>query len=304
MDAVGTRAWSGAVVLEDGRRLAYSEWGDPRGVPVIHQHGMPGSRLDRAAGDLVQRRLGVRLITPDRPGYGLSDPLRGRRLLDWPKDVVQLADALELPTFGITSLSGGGIYALACAVAIPDRLTQVVTSGCPAPLHRAGALRGMRAENVVGLRVGGAAPWLFHAAAAALAGGIRKYPNLFIEEGTHDQPAADRRWMTLPWVRAQESSNLREAFRQGALGYAQDISLLAQPWGFELRDIDPLIQLWHGDADKVIPLHHAKYLVSALPNATLRICEGEGHMLLWNHVAEILQAARGGPALKLIRSEA
>lgn len=292
---------SGVVKLADGRRLAYAEWGAPDGAPVIHQHGMPGSRLDHAAGDDVYRRLGVRLITPDRPGYGLSDPLRSRTLLDWPKDVTALADRLGLERFAITALSGGGIYALACAAAMPDRITEVVLAGCPAPLDRSGAMRGMRRENFVGLRTARLAPWLFRAVAGALAGEVRRHPAVFLDEGTHDQTASDRAWTTLPWVRADAIENLREAFHQGALAYAQDLNLLASRWGFFLSDVEARIQLWHGDSDSVIPLHHARYLASALPNATLRVCPGEGHMVLWSHAIEIFEAASGRARLQIVR---
>ena len=291
---------TGSLRLADGRRLAYAEWGGVDGVPVIHHHGMPGSRLDHAAPDGVYRLAGVRVITPDRPGYGLSDPLPHRAVLDWPADVVQLADHLGLDRFAVTGLSGGGLYALACAAAIPERLTEVVVVGCPAPLDRYEAMRGMRLENVLGLRLAGLAPWLFHAGAAMLAGSVRRHPDLFVAEGTHDQPPADRRWSTLPWVRADVVGNLREAFRQGALAYAQDIALLMRPWGFDLERVEPRVQLWHGDADRVIPLHHSRYLASVLPNATLQVCPGEGHMVLWNHVVEILGAASGTRPLRLL----
>lgn len=291
---------SRSLTLADGRRLAYAEWGDPDGIPVIHHHGMPGSRLDHAAPDQVYRRLGVRVITPDRPGYGLSDPLPSRKVLDWPNDVRQLADHLGLDRFAITALSGGGVYALACAASIPDRLTELLLAGCPAPVDRPHAVRGMRFENVIGLRVGVLAPWLFRGVAGMLAGWVRRYPELFLAEGTHDQPPADRRWSTLPWVHMDAVSNLREAFRQGALGYSQDITLLARPWGFELEQIKARVQLWHGDADRVIPVHHGRYLGSLLPNATLHVCPGEGHMLLWSRLTEILVAARGLPRLRLV----
>ncbi len=290
---------TGFVRLADGRRLAYAEWGDPHGLPVIHHHGMPGSRHDHAAGEAVYRRLGVRLITPDRPGYGLSDALRNRTLLDWPQDVAALADHLGLSRFAITALSGGGIYALACARAIPERLTEVVLVGCPAPLDRPNAMREMRLENKVGLRAA-AVPWLARGVVGALSGAVRRYPSLFLAEGTRSQPAADRLWTSRPWVRSDEIRNLREAFRQGGLAYTQDLGLLVRPWGFALEDVDPRVQLWHGDADRVIPLHHARYLASALQNATLQVCPDEGHMLLWNHVEEILAAATTPRHLRLL----
>ena len=74
--------------LRDGRWLGFVESGDPHGMPVLFFHGFGTTRVvcpyDEAA-----RQLGVRLIAIDRPGLGLSTPLPGRRLLDWPADVVR-----------------------------------------------------------------------------------------------------------------------------------------------------------------------------------------------------------------------
>jgi pimeloyl-ACP methyl ester carboxylesterase len=284
-----------ATRLRDGRRLAYTEWGDPDGVPIVHQHGMPGSRLDHEAQPEFYRSLGVRVITPDRPGYGLSDPCAGRRLLDWPSDVAELADNLGIARFGITGLSGGGIYALACAAAIPHRVTEVVVTGCPGPMQRPGALADMRFMTRAGVWLGSQAPWLLEAGATLLTGLVRRFPRFFVDHFNEGIPPADRRWLYAPLVNSGAVDNLREALRPGAWGYVQDIRVLARPWGFVLEDIRVPVHLWHGDEDRVIPLHHGRYLASVIPGATLRICPGEAHMLMWNHLAEILMEAAGMP---------
>jgi pimeloyl-ACP methyl ester carboxylesterase len=281
--------------LRDGRRLAYTELGDPDGVPVVHQHGMPGSRLEHVAEPELYRLMGVRVITPDRPGYGLSDPQPRRRLLDWPSDVAELANSLGIPRFGIIGLSGGGIYALACAAAIPQRVTEVVVTGCPGPMQRAGALAGMRFMTRAGVWLGSRAPWLLDAGAAVLSGLVRRYPRFFVDHFNDGMPPADRRWLSMPSVNSGAADTIREALRPGAWGYVQDIRVLARPWDFALEDIRVPVQLWHGDEDRVIPLHHGRYLASVIPGATLRICPGEAHMVMWNHLAEILMAAAGMP---------
>ncbi len=108
--------------LRDGRRLGYVDYGDPAGRPVLLFPGVPGSRLQGHPDRSIAGALGVRLIGVDRPGYGLSDDKRGRTLLDWPDDVVTLADHLGLERFALLSISGGGAYAAACAWKIPERL--------------------------------------------------------------------------------------------------------------------------------------------------------------------------------------
>src|SRR3954471_5104021 len=125
----------GSVRLRDGRTLAYAEWGDPGGWPVLGCHGSPSSRLERHVEDPgTSRRWGVRFVVPDRPGFGCSDPQPGRRVLDWPDDVGQLLEHLGIDRFAVLSLSGGAAYALACAHVFADRVHAVgVLGGAPPP---------------------------------------------------------------------------------------------------------------------------------------------------------------------------
>src|SRR5262245_15438675 len=96
------------ITLSDGRRLAYSEFGDPAGLPVFYFHGAPSSRLEPLLiGDDALKQTGFRFIAPDRPGIGGSDPKPDRRIVDWPADVSALADALRLKRFGVLGNSGG-----------------------------------------------------------------------------------------------------------------------------------------------------------------------------------------------------
>src|SRR5262245_54218318 len=119
------------LTLPSGRLLAYCEYGDPAGAPVLYFHGSPSSRLEPLLiGDDTWRRLGLRVIAADRPGMGQSPFQDGRRLLDWPANATVLADTLGLERFAVLGFSGGGPYVFACAAQIPQRLTAaVVVSG-------------------------------------------------------------------------------------------------------------------------------------------------------------------------------
>lgn len=279
--------------LPDARRLAYAELGDPAGTPIIHHHGMPGSRLDHEGDFALYSQAGVRVITPDRPGYGMSDPLPRGTLLDWPRDVAALADALGLERFGITGLSGGGIFALACAFAMPERVSGVVVTGCPAPMDRPWAKERMRLMNRMGIWLALRAPWLLGAGTRLLAGVVRTYPEFFIREATRTNPPVDRRWLAETVVKGSEEESMREAFRQGGAGYVHDLRLLSRAWRFAPGDIRVPVQLWCGDQDNVIPPTHGMYLASVIAGSSLVMCPREGHMLMWNHLQEILDAASG-----------
>jgi pimeloyl-ACP methyl ester carboxylesterase len=84
-------------------------------------------------------------------------------------------------------------------------------------------------------------------------------------------------------------------FKPGPQGYDDDLRILTSPWGFPPEKIRVPVHLWHGDVESVIPLPHARYLAKVIPGATLKICPGEAHMLLWNHLPEILTIAVTAP---------
>jgi pimeloyl-ACP methyl ester carboxylesterase len=110
--------------LRDGRTLGCGIWGSPSGIPVLGFHGTGTSRLFHY-GDEVPRAAGVRLVLPDRPGFGLSDPHMSGTLLDWAQDVEELANSLQFHRFAVFGVSGGGPPALACGLALPNRVAAV-----------------------------------------------------------------------------------------------------------------------------------------------------------------------------------
>src|SRR5206468_3620647 len=146
--------------LEDGRHLAWYEAGDPRGMPCLYSPGTPVSGLGGLVYDRPARRAGLRLISVDRPGYGHSDFLPKRRLLDYPSDIEALAEHLRLERFASVGESGGAAFALALARTIPGLLTTTTVLSGMGPAVPRTAGRKMKAENRLMLRVAAVAPWL------------------------------------------------------------------------------------------------------------------------------------------------
>src|SRR6185295_6433650 len=120
--------------LPDGRNLSYLQVGAADGPAIFHFHGHGSSRLEALMLAESASALGLRVISFDRPGIGRSDPITGDRLLGWPADVAAAADALNIDKFAVQGMSAGGPYALACAHAMPDRLTALaLISTVPPP---------------------------------------------------------------------------------------------------------------------------------------------------------------------------
>ncbi|CAK7268109.1 hypothetical protein SEPCBS57363_002929 [Sporothrix epigloea] len=117
---------SQTMTLSDGRTLGFAEYGTPEGHPVIYLHGFPSNRLEGMAFDKTARKHKIRLLSLDRPGFGLSTLQPGRQMLDWPDDVLAFVESQGVSKFGVLGASGGGPYVLACARKLPpSALTHV-----------------------------------------------------------------------------------------------------------------------------------------------------------------------------------
>ncbi len=276
-------------LTSDGRTLAWCEYGDPAAPPVFLFHGTPGSRFDR---DPFDRPAAARLIVADRPGYGHSSPQPGRRLTDWPVDVLTIADTLGLDTFGVVGISGGGPHALACAAMLPaERLTRVGTICGLGPNDWPGVTEGMQPMNVMFNELAIADPAQVLAIGDAMADGIRADPAAFLAGSGADLPDVDRALMQHPSVQAMMVESMTEAVRQGGRAFAEEMIMFAHPWGFELSSIRMPVLLWHGSDDRNVPVSHARHIAAQVPGAQLRVLEGEGHMTLaFQHSSDFLAA--------------
>jgi pimeloyl-ACP methyl ester carboxylesterase len=280
---------SQSIRLADGRRLSFAEYGVADGNPVFVFHGIPGSRLLRHPDEGIARRAGVRLIVPDRPGMGGSDPRPGRRFLGWPEDVVALAEALGLGRFAVAGISGGGPYAAACGARIAHRLTAVGIIGGVGPLDAPGALDGMLSSNRMGYTVGRRMPWaLWRRLFGLYYGHVREHPER-LARMVKGEPEADRRVIARPGVREMLTETFAEAFRQGTEGPAWDGWLLARPWGFELGEVAAPVYLWQGEADVVVTPAMGRHMSRGMPRCEARFLEGEGHLVWLGHWEEILK---------------
>lgn len=275
--------------LPDGRALAFEDVGPPDGIPVFHFHGIPSSRLEVLWEADSCEAMGVRVICPDRPGFGLSDHLLGRSLLGWPADVTALADALGLDTFGVVGVSGGGPYALACAVAIPERLTGVALVSSLGRIDRVGDLANMAPLHRLAFRYARRRPLLTRVVLRTSLSATDIAPGAMLE--LH-RCAADQKALNSAAPGIATLAFLVESVRRGVEGPRHDAWILAGPWGFQPEEVDMDVHLWHGDCDPVVPLRHAQELASRLPLSHLHVCPGEGHLLFAGHLDEVFAAVR------------
>lgn len=290
------------VQLENGAHVAIDEYGDPAGQPIFFCHGWPSSRMMGVLTDKAARALGLRIISPDRPGINQSAFQQNRTLLDWPPFLRELAARVNVSKFKILGISGGAPYAYASGWAIPEQVEAIaIVSGAP-PITELngpeGLLRGYR--------------WML-----AL---YRNHPELLRSCFYVARPFASVRLpirlrpLLLKLLQPCDAAVLRDsrafeacfesarrAWRASADGVMVDAEIYARPWGFALEDVRVPVRLWHGKKDRSFSYKLAEQVAGRLPNCETRMVEGAGHYSLpIRHMHEILadlKAASGGGSL-------
>lgn len=284
-------ATSDQISLDDGRTLAYTEYGDSQGRPILYFHGSPSSRVEAALLEPTAISLNVRVIAPDRPGFGGSQFKPSRSFEDWPGDVIELADALELDRFSILGVSGGGPYVAVCALKIPQRLSLAgIVSGL-GPADAPGAVDSMRRQNRQLLQLGRRAPWLVRILFWLTARAMKRNPDRVFDRMAAELPQPDQAVLAQVEFREYLRAAVLEAFRPGTRGAALETALYARPWGFRLQDIKKEVHLWQGELDVNVSPAMGRYLATAIPNCHARFYADEGHFsLLPNRMEEIMGA--------------
>src|SRR6266568_1634897 len=200
---------------DDGSVIAVEVAGEQGGAPVLLCHGLADSRLSARLFTQAARELGLRIMAPDRPGTGRTDPRRLGRLADWAEDAALVLDGLRAESAALLGISAGGPFAAACAARFPGR----PQPHAGLPLGPPGwPTRGMAPGERLSLAVARHAPafggW-FLGRLAALA---RRSPPLFLRLAASELPGIDRRAIAQPGMREAFLAGYAEAFRRGSRG--------------------------------------------------------------------------------------
>lgn len=270
------------IILRDGRKLGYAEYGDSNAKPIFYFHGFPGSRLE---GSMIENKLiqsNIRLISIDRPGMGLSDFQKDRSIADWPDDVLELADYLGINKFSVLGVSGGGPYALACA----HKISSEVLIGCAVvsgsgPYHLTKV--GMSKTNKLLLFMARHFSWTIRGLIwFKLSRNIKNnewWDDIYTKQG-NELPEPDKQIFDDPKMREAIVDKSVEAFCQGSKGLVHDFNLYSKPWGFNLSDIpsETKVFIFHGELDKNIPFTIAQFMADRISNCIINIYPDEAHL--------------------------
>jgi pimeloyl-ACP methyl ester carboxylesterase len=263
------------ISLSGGRQLAYTDIGQVGAPCVFFFHGAPSSRLGVAYLEPSFQAAGLRIVSPDRPSYGGSSPQPGRSLVDWPADVGALADALGVEHFIVAGHSSGGPYAVACAALLPERVSAGVIFAGVTNMAWEGAWQGCSPLEGQLMRLPDEE--------AALASCIERFGvngSRFAAAFDWEVPEPDIRLYADEEILSVLAAANAEAFRQGVVGYAQDMYVQGQPWPFDPAAITVPVHLVHGELDTVVAPAHSRHTAELIPESTLHMLPGHGHLTI------------------------
>lgn len=241
------------VRLKTGVRLRYAEQGDPSGQPVILLHGYSDSWFSYSR-ILPLMDAKYHIYVPDQRGHGDSDrPASGYTFPDFAADVLAFMDAKGLKEAIIVGHSMGSFVAQHVAARAPERVTRLVLVGSATTVRNDVVFELQR--NVNGL--GDPVPTKF----------VREF-----QTGILSQPVPDQ---FLERV-ISESLKLPTRVWQGVMA-----GMMASGARAKLNNIKaPTLVIW-GDQETVFPRSEQDALVSAIPNAVLKVYPKTGHSPNW-----------------------
>jgi len=276
------------MTLQDGRLLGYADTGPRSGTPLFLMHPSTGSRLHHHPDETILFENKIRLITPDRPGFGLSDPNPTASILNYADDLCELADNLGLDKFSLTSYGGGAPYALACSVTLSQRVLQTILISPVSPF-------GDKSLFSTNKRLGKLA---FHFPSAARP--ILKFMtrSLLIDPAGYYKQVyghaceSDVAGFSEPEVTDGILLAMREGMRQGPTALSNDLQLISQDWGIDFSHVTQPITIWHGTLDQHVPIEAVRQLHQALGNASLTEIKEHGHLVIYYCWREILNTIK------------
>ena len=275
------------LILPNGRRLNYAEYGDSSGVPAVYCHGVPGSHQDGCLADAPARSLGVRLIVPERPGYGLSDSQDDVTLSSVAGDIVALVHALKLDHPAMLGFSGGGSYAMAAATALGEKARRLVLVSSFAPFGDPRLLADMSESLRQVFTLAAGDPTQFGASLASATADADSLAEAVIA----GLPEVDKALFADARLRAAYRASCALALRQGPRALLADFALMTKPWNFDPAAITCPVTLWHGLSDRNAPPAMSKALALVIPGARLNLIPGAGHCFIWQRWKDVLASA-------------
>jgi pimeloyl-ACP methyl ester carboxylesterase/DNA-binding CsgD family transcriptional regulator len=261
--------------LKDKRQLSYRVYGDLRNTPIIQSHASLSCRLEATLYMEAVLAQGFCVIVPERAGFGLSSLPPYQSLLDYPDDIVQLLDGLNIDAAYFLGTLAGGCFTLAMAYAHPERVKEVMLIESFSPFVEPAKVKGAPFFYRHFPQFCQSWPRLALYAMRLSMFEFKRKPDESYRHLLGLFNEVDAKNLALAEVKSPVKLQAIESTRQGVEALLQDIVLTTQEWGFDISQIQSPCHIFYGEADPVAA-QFSKELQTLLPNAVGHFYEHEG----------------------------
>ena len=278
------------IKLFSNRQLEYREYGDPEGIPVIFFHSCIHSRLTLHPQSTFVEDNNIRIIAPERPGFGHSTLLdKSNESEAYAKDIKQLLEHLNIEKCYIVCDISGAWAGFTCAHFLKEQVIRLaVMSPYPEPKFDF-PKQAIAAERIM-LKTYQTMPMIFHMhIGKIILRSLIKKPEEYFMRIFDDLCKSDQDIVKTPEHQAIVGESFREAYPNHVKGYVDDFMQRAFPWDFDINDCQVETHIWHGTANTIIPYDTAKKMADSLPNAKLFPVPQGGHFVMMSHWDKVLQ---------------
>ncbi len=280
------------LILKDGRKLGFAEYGNETGYPIIYCHGSQSSRLEMHYDLSFAIANDLRIITIDRPGHGVSDFNPTGSILSFAKDAKQLTEHLKVKRFSVAGMSAGSPFALGISYLYPENVCKTAIISGFAPFNKENK-KHLSKEVKMMLSLAKSFPFLLKIVLRVQVKRLNKNPKKALQGFLKIMSQPDQEILKNNSVMKIIEKMFKEAFRNGSIGVAYEISdLLVKEWNFELKGIQVPVTFWQGEKDNNVPFEWAEFMSNKIKGAKLKKYPNEGHLIIFRHAEEIFTNLR------------
>jgi len=276
--------------LPSGRTISYAEYGDPKGKPVLFCHAVSGCRLMLPSDTSLLNGTGIRLIVPDRAGYGFSTRANGNSMKQWLEDMELFLPQVDAPACCVIGHSAGGAHAMSLAITYPYMVNKLCLISSVAPLRNIADVKQLLPINRLVIHLARSNP---DAAREFLKLSLRSALNKtdsYFKLITNSPRDLDMEVMDNAGLRKHLLDAFSETTRQGIGHLVDELMYISTCWQVNPRQINCPVEIWHGMEDMHAPFSLMEKFSSRLPQCTqTNWIDGSGHYMLFKHWPQIVE---------------
>ncbi|OUS25250.1 hypothetical protein A9Q99_21900 [Gammaproteobacteria bacterium 45_16_T64] len=284
-------AFDNTITLPNNRTLSYRGIGPIEGYPVLYLHSMFGSRKEQMVEENYLFKHNIRLIIPERPGFGKSSANKHGSLRSTTDDLIYLIDSLGVDHFSIIGYSVGCSYATLLAAYYGSQVNQLIMVSCMPP----GQFCFPDKQRFLDLFSVG--KWVHDRSPSFLKMMIKLLykgdPRMQLQRQLDSPPSLyalhpkDVAYFSQPQNFENYVQSFIEALTQGSDAIAQELNYIYQENEEHLYNISTPTYLWHGEDDSMTSSLRLPALSAMLPLRTVHRIEGETHNLFFRKAEAI-----------------